>query len=146
MANLFCCHSFLFLVLTIAFSQSQLIFVFCMLLKKIKQNKKNKIKYSQKKNESLKNVEVLGIPLLNFEGGRRVTLLNFEGGPVVPHLNSRIRYLGTLETRNQEPSQSLKEKPGTHLKLDPRTPQNLKVRPQDPLRSLKPKPQDVTIL
>ena len=53
------------------------------------------MKYSQKKNESLKNVEVLGIPLLNFEGGRRVVLLNFEGDPVVPHLNSRTLGPGT---------------------------------------------------
>ena len=50
--------------------------------KKEKKNqiRKNKIKCSEKKMNLLKNSEVPGIPLLNFEVCPRVTLLNFDWG------------------------------------------------------------------
>ena len=69
-----------------------------MLFKKEEKKQIRKKKYSEKNNE-LKNGEVSGVPLLNFEGGpevpllnlrgvggrrrRRVPLINFEGNPRV---------------------------------------------------------------
>ena len=46
---------------------------------KKKVNKRKKMKYSGKKKNSLRNVKVSGVPLLNFEGDPEVPLLNFEG-------------------------------------------------------------------
>ena len=66
-----------FLVLTIDFCYSQLIF-FCILFKKDKNEWWNILK----KMNSLKKGE--GISLLNFEGCHGVPLLNFEGGTWAP--------------------------------------------------------------
>ena len=76
-------YTYLPLVLTIDFYNSQLIFfLYIPYLKKTQRQKT--IKYSEK-NELIKKGE--GIPLLNFEGGSGVLLLNLEGGIGVPLLN-----------------------------------------------------------
>ena len=66
----------------------------CLLFKKKKEKKrKKKIRKKRwnilKKKNSLKNVELSEIPLLNYERGPGVQLLNFEWGP-------RSRFPGSL--------------------------------------------------
>ena len=70
-------YTYLFLVLTIDFCNSQLIF-FCIYLIQKRHKDKNRLNILKKRN-SIKKGE--GVPLLNFEGGPGVLLLNFEGGP-----------------------------------------------------------------
>ena len=79
-------NTYLPLVLTIDFCNSQLIYFFVYILFK-KDTKIKKRSTILNKMNSLKKGE--GVPFLNFEAGPGILLLNFEGGPGFPLLNFR---------------------------------------------------------